>query len=296
MVIVLFVVMLIGVLLGKMKVIDRHGESTLSFLIINVAMPMLIVASSNLEFDAETKKESLWLVIMAIIIFFFSIALAQLLLKKAATRCATVFSNAGYMGLPVLNHMLGAKGLFLGAIFQLVFNSFSWTYGISLFTRSNKFSDSIKKMINPSLFAVIIGLGLMFTGYKIPPTIKSVLDMVGGLTTPLSMILIGVVLSRVKFIDVIKEKEIYKVIFLRLILIPLSVLLFLFFPNIPRISIYVLFILNAMPSAAVTGILATKYKKDEQLASSIVAFSTLLSVLTLYLITDIFDVATLIGL
>lgn len=296
MVIVLFIIMLIGVLLGKMKVINSESRSTISFLIINVSMPMLIVSSSNLEFNEQTKNESMWLIIMSVAAFFFSILLAQLIFKKAVPRCATVFSNAGYMGLPVLNSILGPKGLFLGAIFQMVFHLFTWTYGISLFTKSNKFKDSLKKMINPSLIAVAIAIVLMFTGWKIPDTIQTVLKMMGELTTPLSMLLIGATLAQVSLKEVIKLKQIYVVTALRLLIIPAFVLLFLLFPSIPKISVYVVFVINAMPSAAITGILAMKYNNDEKLASSIVAFSTLISIITLFLITNVFDIATVLGL
>ena len=296
MVIVLFIIMLIGVLLGKMKVINSESRSTISFLIINVSMPMLIVSSSNLEFNEQTKNESMWLIIMSVAAFFFSILLAQLIFKKAVPRCATVFSNAGYMGLPVLNSILGPKGLFLGAIFQMVFHLFTWTYGISLFTKSNKFKDSLKKMINPSLIAVAIAIVLMFTGWKIPDTIQTVLKMMGELTTPLSMLLIGATLAQVSLKEVIKLKQIYVVTALRLLIIPAFVLLFLLFPSIPKISVYVVFVINAMPSAAITGILAMKYNNDEKLASSIVAFSTLISIITLFLITNVFDVASVLGL
>ncbi|HPJ76061.1 MAG TPA: AEC family transporter, partial [Clostridia bacterium] len=295
MVIVLFIIMLIGVLLGKMKVINSESRSTISFLIINVSMPMLIVSSSNLEFNEQTKNESMWLIIMSVAAFFFSILLAQLIFKKAVPRCATVFSNAGYMGLPVLNSILGPKGLFLGAIFQMVFHLFTWTYGISLFTKSNKFKDSLKKMINPSLIAVAIAIVLMFTGWKIPDTIQTVLKMMGELTTPLSMLLIGATLAQVSLKEVIKLKQIYIVTALRLLIIPAFVLLFLLFPSIPKISVYVVFVINAMPSAAITGILAMKYNNDEKLASSIVAFSTLISIITLFLITNVFDVASVLG-
>lgn len=296
MVIVLFIIMLIGVLLGKMKVINSESRSTISFLIINVSMPMLIVSSSNLEFNEQTKNESMWLIIMSVAAFFFSILLAQLIFKKAVPRCATVFSNAGYMGLPVLNSILGPKGLFLGAIFQMVFHLFTWTYGISLFTKSNKFKDSLKKMINPSLIAVAIAIVLMFTGWKIPDTIQTVLKMMGELTTPLSMLLIGATLAQVSLKEVIKLKQIYLVTALRLLIIPAFVLLFLLFPSIPKISVYVVFVINAMPSAAITGILAMKYNNDEKLASSIVAFSTLISIITLFLITNVFDIASVLGL
>lgn len=296
MVIVLFIIMLIGVLLGKMKVINSESRSTISFLIINVSMPMLIVSSSNLEFNEQTKNESMWLIIMSVAAFFFSILLAQLIFKKAVPRCATVFSNAGYMGLPVLNSILGPKGLFLGAIFQMVFHLFTWTYGISLFTKSNKFKDSLKKMINPSLIAVAIAIVLMFTGWKIPDTIQTVLKMMGELTTPLSMLLIGATLAQVSLKEVIKLKQIYVVTALRLLIIPAFVLLFLLFPSIPKISVYVVFVINAMPSAAITGILAMKHNNDEKLASSIVAFSTLISIITLFLITNVFDVASVLGL
>jgi hypothetical protein len=257
---------------------------------------MLIVSSSNLEFDEQTKNESLWLIVMSITAFFFSILLAQIIFKEAVPKCATVFSNAGYMGLPILNSILGARGLFLGAIFQMVFHLFTWTYGISLFTKSSKFKDTLKKMINPSLIAVTISVAFMLTGWKMPSIVQTILEMMGELTTPLSMLLIGATLSQVSYREIVKVPQIYIVTAIRLLIIPAFVLLFILFPSIPRISIYVVFVINAMPSAAITGILAMKYNNDEKLASSIVAFSTLISIITLYLITDIFNIASLFSL
>lgn len=293
-VLILFVVMLAGFIAGKFKIIDDNTRKHIASFVINITLPAIILMSSQMEFTAEKIENSLWLLGMAVVMFFISIAFASFTCKKAGKekeavlKFSIVFSNSAYMGFPVLYALLGSEGVFYGAVFLIPFNVFLWTYGVMIFKKHNSIKQILRDIMTPSIVAMLVAF--VFAGFSITiiyPLDKAI-NLIGGLTTPLSMIIIGATLATVNFRKLLLEKWVYIVSAVRLLLLPVVAYLLFIWLSPPEISIKILVLLVGMPCAAATTIFAQQYGGDTKLAAGIVSVSTLLSIATIPLLILLF--------
>lgn len=295
----LFLLIVVGYIVKKLNVVTEQIHREISSLVMNVALPAMIINSMNFKFSPEVLIKSGQLVVAALVIYtgtiLLSYPLTQLIGAKGNRRdifqYVLVFSNVGYMGYPVINAVMGERGVFYTAIYNLAFTLLVWTFGVHLMTRNpvdgreaetgNRFLDRVKRVVNPNLIALAIGFVLFLFSIELPEAVSSTIKMVGDTTTPLSMMFIGFILSDVSIRDTITDVPVYLVSAMRLLLLPMAVLLGFKLFNITGDLLTVAFISTAMPAAANTAILAAVYDNDYKLGSKVIFVSTLLSVLTL---------------
>ncbi|MCD6321531.1 MAG: AEC family transporter [Clostridiales bacterium] len=293
-VVILFIIMLAGFLAAKTKILKEEAKRQLSSFIVNITLPVVIFMSSQMEFTSEKIENSLWLLAMSVTMFVISIGIAAISFKKSGAdkekvlKFATVFSNSAYMGFPVLFALLGSEGIFYGAVFLFPFNVFLWTYGVLIFKKHSSFKHMMKDILSPSMIAMFVAFAFLGFGLRIPFPINKGLDVIGGLTTPLSMIVIGGTLATVKFKTLISDKWIYIVSAIRLLLLPAISYGLFFWMAPPYMSLTILVLLVGMPCAAATTIFAQQYGGNTKLASGLVSFSTLLSIVTIPLLILVF--------
>jgi len=293
-VLILFIIMVAGFIAAKVKILGEKSLKQIASFIINITLPVVILMSSQMDFTKERIENSIWLLGMSVVMFFVSIAIAQFSFKKAGTskekvlKFAAVFSNSAYMGFPLLNALFGGEGVFYGAVFLMPFNIFLWTYGVLIFKKHNNIKQTLKGILTPSMIAMFAAF--VFIGFRIrmPYPLDEGLEIIGGLTTPLSMLVIGATLASVKFKELILDKWIYIVSVVRLLILPALAFVIFFWLSPPDMSLTILVLLVGMPCAAATTIFAEQFGGDTQFASGIVALSTLLSIATLPLIIYIF--------
>lgn len=289
-VIVLFLIMIAGYIARKSRVISKEINEGLSELLLNVTLPMLIISSFNYDFSKEILKNALALLICSIIIHSFLVPVSRLLYfkykddVKNVMRYATVFSNCAFMGYPVVESVYGKIGVFYTSIFNIPFNILLWTVGIILYTRKRDLKTIKKAIINPGLISVLIGLIIFIFSIKLPGPIYKTFEMVGSITTPLSMIVIGSMLAEMSVKDVFSGSVVYYSSFIRLVAIPLLVFGILKYIGATGMMLGIPTLVTAMPAAANTAIFAQKYGADAAFASRCVLVSTLLSSLTIPLI------------
>ena len=184
------------------------------------------------------------------------------------------------MGYPVVIATLGEDMLIYAVVFVGAFNLMCWTFGSFFFGGISAIQPK-KLLTNPSLIAVIVGLVLFLTGWRLPGFINDALSMMGNVTTPLAMFVIGARLIDLRFAH-LQDWKLLLACALRLIIFPAAVLL-LRFTGLPAAVVSVLYICTAMPCAATTAMQSEMYHCDNSLASRGVALSTAFSILTLAL-------------
>ncbi|MBN2851159.1 MAG: AEC family transporter [Clostridia bacterium] len=286
-VLILFIILIVGYIANKLKIISDDLNKKLSNLIVKITMPAIILVSTQIEFSKENLTNTLWILVISFTFFIISILVSQLLYRnssddrKPVLKFATSFSNCGYMGFPILYGLFGDIGIFYGAIFQIPFNIFIWTYGVIIFKKHNDVKQMLKDVLNPSIIALFLGFILMAFNWKIPDPFYSSLNYIGGLTTPLSMLVIGATLGTIRLREVLKDKMVYIVSLLRLILIPVLCYFSFVLFNPPKMALTICVLLLAMPSAAATTIFAQEYNGNAKLAAGVVSFSTFASLLTI---------------
>lgn len=285
-VISLFLIILVGIYGSKRNIITGEINKGLTNLLLEITLPAMIIVSFIFDMNEEVKNNIIKCFYYSPIVILITIIVSYLLLlplksdKKVIIQFANVFSNCGFIGFPVIISIFGAEGVIYASIFNMYFTIFLWTYGVLLYTGKVSFKDIKKVILNPSIIAVVIGLIIMIFNLNLPTVILNTLDLVGSLTGPLSMIIVGVILSKVNFIKYLKDFTIYYSAFLKLILLPIILIIISKVINDNSIVVKTLIVLTAMPAAAMTSILAESYEKEVEYSAIIVFITTLLFLVT----------------
>lgn len=292
-VIVLFLIMIVGFIAKNKDIINSQVSKKLSELLLYITSPFLVITSFNFKFSMDMLTNAGIVFIFAVIAHIFSIVLGMIAFRKYPDRIKsvlkfiTIFPNCGFMGFPVLESIFGKIGIFYGSIYVVVFNLFIWTYGVMLFSGSREKGSLKELMLNPGIISVFIGIIIFLFSIELPDPIFNTLDLVGGMTAPLSMLIVGALLADVDFKKLFYGSEIYYGSFIRLIFVPLIALAALRLIGMDEQLLKICVILVAMPAAANTAIFAEKYGADSILASRCVAVSTIFSMLTMPFIVSL---------
>ncbi|MDU3351447.1 MAG: AEC family transporter, partial [Clostridium sp.] len=214
-IIALFLIILIGVYGTKKHIINDYVNKGLRRILLEITLPLLVINSFSFSFDEGMGRNIITAFIYSILFMILGGIISYILLKplkgekKKILHFANFFSNCGFIGFPIINSIFGAEGVVYTSIFNMVFTIFLWTYGVMIF--SDKLSkENIKKvLLNPSIIAVYIGIPIMIFNIKLPASILDTTKIVGDMTAPISMIIVGSILSKVKIKSIFKEASVY---------------------------------------------------------------------------------------
>lgn len=291
----LFLIILIGVYGSKKNIINEEINKGLRRILLEITLPLLVINSFSFEFSDGMGKNVLTAFIYSITFMALGAIISYIFLfplkgeKKKILHFANVFSNCGFIGFPIINSLYGAEGVVYTSIFNMVFTIALWTYGVMIF--SDKMSkEKIKKvLVNPAIIAVYIGIPIMLLNIKLPTFLLDTTKIVGDMTAPISMIIVGSILSKVRIKDVFKEISIYYEALIKLIIIPLILFLIKIIIKDNTTVINTIIVLQAMPAAAMTSIFAADFNKEKEYSAKVVFITTLLSIITIPIITKIIN-------
>lgn len=293
-VLVLFLLIGVGVVCGKAKLLTKEAVRSLTDVVLLFATPCVIIRSFTRDASPQLLQNLGFAALAALGVHLLGIALVHLLIrdKEKSRRCVlqygAVFSNAGYMALPLQQAILGDEGVFYGAVYVAIFNLVMWTYGVANMGQGAKSLSPRKILINPGVIGVAAGLAvLLIFGKDLPDMIYAPINHLANLNTPLPMLIIGFYLAGAPLLKALKDKSGYLTIALRLVIIPLLSLGGLWLCGL-RGTVLVSAVIGASaPVATATTMLATRYERDTDLSVNLVVVSTLLSILTMPLIVGL---------
>lgn len=289
-VLVLFILIGIGFLLAKLKIMSKEGARVCSDLALYLATPCVILKSFSRSFSPEMLTGFLVCLVAAVGIHLFGIALGWLLFRRAKENTrrvlnfAAVFSNAGFMAIPLQQAVLGEVGVFYGASYIAVFNLFMWTYGLHVIS-GDKAQLSLKKIvINPGVFSVFLGFILFLCRVQLPELILKPVEFLAGLNTPLPMLVIGFYLAGSNVLKSLKSPLALLAMAVKLLVIPLAALLVLRLCGLTGSVPVAMVIAASAPTAAATTMFSAKYGRNTELSVNLVSATTVLSILTMPLV------------
>ena len=295
---IMALIVLGGFTFAKAFKVDDKEQKFLSKLLIYFINPFLILNALNIDFEL-TKFIQLSLVFaLSLVVHLIMICLALFFsrTKKSEEKdccnldaLAMMFSNCGFIGIPLIRGVFGDEGVFYLLGFLVAFNVIMWTYGYA------KLSGRVelkKIATNPNMIAVIIGLIVFFVPFPLPEVLSKAIGMIGELNSATAMILIGVLFAGFTF-DVKYIKHIVKVCFVRLILVGFVVtvlILCIYKVLLPIINpadyqllkmiLFVVLICASCPSATSVPSLACLFNKDGEYSSMLVCITSLLCMIT----------------
>lgn len=290
---ILFILIAVGFLCGKLRLLTDDGISSLTNIMLYIVTPCVIIHAFQQEFNRMMLIGFLKSFLAAVFAHLICILLSKLLIKskddarKRILRFGVIFSNCGFMSLPLLDALLGQEGVFYGAAYIAVFNLLLWSYGLLLMDKEHA-KLSVKKIIlNPGTLPVVIGLILFFFSIRLPSMIDTPVTYLAALNTPVPMLIIGFYISRLNFARIFRKADEFLMLLLRLIISPLLMLGFLYGFGF-RGSLLVACIISASaPVAASSTMFSVKFHLDPELSAGTVAVSTLISIITMTLVVGI---------
>ena len=289
----MFILISIGFLCGKKGLINENAAKKMTDIILYVVTPCVMISAFQKEFSGDTAIKILIAAAAALVILVFSTLLARLVIRdknesrKKVLQFAVIFSNCGFMSLPLQKELLGEDGWFYGSIFVAVFNIFVWTYGL-LDMSGDKKQLSIKKLVfNPGIMGAAVAIILFVCRIKLPEIVIQPVTHLANLNTPVPMLIIGFYLSRAKLKDAFSDVGTYIAMSLRLVIIPVIVTFIMALLKLDKTMMIAFVIACSAPTAASTTMFAAKFNRDVELSVGVVAASTILSIITMPLIVSL---------
>ncbi len=292
-VVILFLILAVGYYSKKRGFIDSRVSQGLTDLLLNITVPCTILASFNMPFDTKMLYNASLIFVTSLFLHIGFFVISTVLYSKhpkhhsKVLRMISTFSNCAFMGYPVMQGIFGNIGVFYAAIYVIPFNIIIFSLGEIIFTGEKNIKGIIKSIMNPSIYAVIIGLIIFVNSMVLPVPVSKTISMIGSMTSPLSMIIIGSILADSQIKEVFKGITVYYGAFIRLIAAPVLTYFICKIFGISGIVMQTCVILQAMPAAALVSILAEKHGGDGAFASKCVFITTVFSIITIPLIVSI---------
>ena len=283
----MFLCAVCGIVIKRRKILPDNARDVLTDLVMNLILPASIIHSFEVEFNMTVLRKFAVILIIAAAAQVISMICANLFWNrqpenlKAVLQYGTQVSNAGFLGLPVTEGFLGAEGLMYASVFLIPQRIVMWTAGIAYFTRSADWKGTCKKLVkNPCIVAVYIGFFLMLTQFQLPVMVENTLVKLAACTTPLTSILIGIMVADVDYRNLVSPMM-FVLVFVRQLLLPGLVFLGCTLLHIDPLLTGVSVLLVGMPVGSTSPILAAKYGGDYVFAGKCVILSTVLSLFTI---------------
>ena len=292
-VLVLFVLIAVGAVLTKCGMITEQGSRTMTDVVLYAVTPCVIVNAFQREYEPRMLGGLLTALLAAFLSLGFSVLLAELMYRKkdvdrgVVLKFSLVFSNCGFMALPLQQAILGDDGVFYGAAYVAMFNIFMWTYGLLRMSGKRELKAALKAVVNPGIIGTIVGIILFAFSIKLPTVLASSVSFLAALNTPVPMLVIGYHLVHANLRRVLTDKDAYIAMLFRLVLIPLAVMGVMILLRVDPVITTATVIAVSAPVAAFTTMMSTKYGHDTELSAGIVSASALFSLLTMPLVVGL---------
>ncbi len=277
-----------GFYMSKKGMLDEHTNSHMSTMLVNVFNPMLIV-SSAIGAVGQVSKDvlvlggaiavgmfALFIVIGMFVTPFFDRDPEQRKLFQAMF----VFSNMGFIGIPVVSSVLGARYVVYVTEFMLVYSTVFYTYGVALL--NGKFSlASLKSMANPGTFFSVIALCIVVFNIELPGFLKTAVTYLGNVTSPMALVAVGFSLAHSDIRKIFLQPRLYVFSAVKLLILPLLLLPVLRLAVGSTDLLPLCMIMFGMPAGNLPMIFATERGMDCAVCSAIIIMTTVLCVVTI---------------
>lgn len=295
--IVLFIYMLIGYIACKKGRLDIGAGQKLSWIVVNVANPSLIISSVINEEGGIMGDRLLLTVVIAIMMYSILLLLAKIIpwifrvpqRNHGIYKIMLVFNNIGFMGFPVIAAVYGKSALLYGAVFMIPYNVLIYTYGIQILegTNGKREKFQIKKILNIGILACVIAAVLYIGRFPVPEFVKAVTEGLSNLTGPLSMIVIGISMTKISLGRLFTDVKLVIFSAVKLLVIPILGMIIIKQFVTDEILCGVCMVMLATPVGSMTAMLAQQYGGDQEMATKGVSLTTILSVITIPIVSAI---------
>ena len=286
-VLILMILVALGALLSKTGILTESGVRSITDMVLMTVTPCVIIKSFVRKFDSTALKGLLISFLIAALVHIGFIVLSRIILhskdisRERVLRLGVIFTNCGYMSLPLQEAILGETGVFYGSSFIAIFNLFVWSYGIITISGDKKYLTPKKLIINPGMTGLAVGLVIFLLSLPVPKIIYQPISFIASLNTPLPMIIIGYHLSKSDIIKSLKDINCLFASLVRMLLLPAIAIGVMYLCGVRGDMLVSAAISCSAPTAAITTMFAAKFGGDTELSVNMVSLTTIMSLLTM---------------
>ena len=277
---IMALLMAVGILLSRRGFLSPQGTKDLGAILLRIIIPCVIVKSYITTYSRERLLELALSAGLALVAFILAMGIAYLVYgkRRRIENFAAAFCNAGFIGIPLAQAVIGDEGVFYMAASVALLNLFQWTYGVYIMTdrRDSISAKTIAK--NPVVIAIVIGIALFLSRLPVPGIVTSTLGYIAGMNTPVAMILMGTYMAKLPWRKLL-DKRAYGCVLFRLVIIPAVVLLVFWTLPISNQNVALAaYLAAATPVGANICVFAQQYDCDYEFSVVTVCLSTVLSI------------------
>lgn len=285
-IIIMFLFMMIGLWLFRTGKLTKAGSKDLGNVLIYVIMPCVVLNAYMTEFSRERLVGLLWAFGLSVATLLLAMVISQVIFRRhPIENFGTAFSNAGFMGIPLVSAVLGTEAVFYTSAFVALLNILQWTYGVFVITRDRK-QISVKKILtNPVLLSLVAGILLFLLPVRLPGVVTSTVGSIAGMNAPVAMISLGAYLAQTRLKELFTDKTAYASTLVRLLVIPLLTLALLWLAPKEYMDLKLAVLIVAItPVGSNVAIFAQIHNQNYTQAVKSVCLSTLCSIVTMPLL------------
>lgn len=289
----LFISMLVGFVGFRKNLIDDSAVVAFNKLLLKITVPAMFISAMNIVLEKSMLKNAILSIaggfiyhLIALLIAFVFVKMFKVK-KRAIWLFTLTFANISFLGFPLITDLFGEEALFYTSLINISFFFLVFSIGVLIISSGNKDEFTFKRVFtNYAFIATLFGIVLFLIPYTLPIFLSKSLSMIGNITPPLSMIVVGATLAKTNVANAFKKPELYLISFVKLIVIP--AVIFIVASLLVSKELAVIFtILAATPSAVLGVVMSREYNNDYIFTSEVLFMTTTLSVITLPLIAYI---------
>ena len=294
--VMLFTMVILGYTACKLGYMGDKFDKKLSSIVVDITCPLLVLSS---VMGDEMPDRSLILPLVGvgfltyIILLVFGFWVPRFISKnhddQGMIGFSLMFANVGFIGYPIVASIFGPKAFFYAALLNVPNTFFIFTAGVMLVKGEYSIRQfNPKVLLSPALIGAFIAALLVAFGVHTPEMIARPITMVGNITVPAALMIIGSSMARLPLREIIGSGKVYATSFLRLVIVPLSVYFLFRLCGVNTLINNINTVVIAMPVASFGTMFCMKYGRNPSLMTEATFITTLFSIITIPLITLLF--------
>jgi len=285
---ILVLVMAVGFAVRRLGLLDAAGNVYLTNILLKVTLPatmLTAIGGSTIHVPLYQLfilfgATALSFGVMMIAAFLSPLAMAAKRDERSVYTALGLFGNVNFMGIPLAFSLFGPDGMFYAVLYNIVFNLLIYSLGMKLIG-GKRAKISVKFFLTPVMIASVLSLLFFLADVRLPYVIDSSLGLLGRVTSPLAMLLLGSILGGMHVKEMFRGWRVYGITMVRLFIAPIAVYFALSPLPLRPLFLSVLIVMSASPMAISTATFAIHYGRHEEIAGKGVFLSTLFSVVSM---------------
>ncbi len=285
--IIMFLISCIGMICYKTNIITKQAQKSFSAFVLKVVIPVFIFMSFQTELSGELINGMIMALILSVFSHLIMIALSMILIRKnkkneyAIERFSLVYTNCGFMGIPLVGAVFGTEGALYATVYLTVFNVLVWTHGLIVIKNNFSKKELIGVLTSPTMIAIVLGIICLAFGIRLPEILSKPLEYISALNTPLPMTIAGVMIAQNSLKETVTDIRAIGVSALKLLVVPMIVFLIIMFIPCNEVVLMSVMLSVSCPTATIGTLFAIENNKNAAYASRIFAITTVASSITM---------------